>query len=291
MTKNGLTLRVVAGTHSAILGIDLQENKRKGCFGFSIQRIDLGSMAKPLPAAKQTARWLPNMLRFPGDKAGGPITTETAPLQKFRWGDYTLQPGTGYRFKVVPRYGKPGALTTRAELADGVEVEVTTEDPTSPETAIFFNRAAAASRAFDVEFPHIRSEKQLLADTEEARKAKDWLSNGLEEAILAFLAKAVDKSYALHAAVYEFQKPELLAALKAAADRGVDVQVAYHHRQKNNADKTAKKNDSAIEAAKFGDDMKVVPRTLPQRHPDAGHGAQTAAAVAVPGRGCYSSGR
>src|SRR5258707_11801786 len=113
LTKNGLTLRVVAGTHSAILGIDLQENKRTGCLGFSIQRTDLGSGAKRLSADKQTSRWLPNMLGFPGDKVDGPHTTETAPLQKFRWGDYTLQPASRYRFKVVPRYGKPGELTTR----------------------------------------------------------------------------------------------------------------------------------------------------------------------------------
>ncbi len=40
-TKAGLTLRVIAGTNNAILGIDLQENMRAGCFGFSIQRTDV----------------------------------------------------------------------------------------------------------------------------------------------------------------------------------------------------------------------------------------------------------
>jgi hypothetical protein len=37
ITKNGLTVRVITGTHNAIIGIDLQEDKRKGCLGFSIQ--------------------------------------------------------------------------------------------------------------------------------------------------------------------------------------------------------------------------------------------------------------
>jgi hypothetical protein len=139
ITKNGLTLRVIAGTHSALLGIDLQENKRKGCLGFSIRRTDVKT---------EKSSWLPNMLRFPGDKSSDPATTETAPLQKFRWGDYTIQPASAYRYQVIPRYGQPAHLTTRDELAEGVTVEVTSKDQEADETAVFFNRAAAASRAF-----------------------------------------------------------------------------------------------------------------------------------------------
>lgn len=249
VTKNGMTLRVIAGTHNAILGIDLQENKRAGCLGFSIHRTDLGPTAEPFAEDKQPSRWLPNMVRFPNDAPDSPenpLTTERAPLQKFRWGDYTLRPAQTYRFKVIPQYGKPGALETLPELSDGVEVEVTTEDPTSPETSVFFNRAAAASEAFNRKFPKIT---KLDDDTEDAKAARTWLSNGLEEAILAYLAQAKDKSCTLHAAVYEFQKPELLQGLKDAIARGADVQVVYHHRQKNAADTTAKKNDDAIAKA------------------------------------------
>ena len=55
--------------------------------------------------------------------------------------------------------------------------------------------------------------------------------------------------------VYEFQKPNLLAGLKAALDRGAEVKVVYHHRQTqlhgapNPADKTADKNAAAAHAA------------------------------------------
>ncbi len=255
ITKAGLTLRVIAGTHNAILGIDLQENKRAGCLGFSIQRTDIGPAKHPLPTAKQPTRWLPNLLRFPGAKPeedGAALTTETAPLQKFRWGDYTLSPATRYRYRVVPRYGQPGALTSRPELKDGVEVEVTTEDPASPETAVFFNRGAAASLAFETKFPGIKEVADLKADDEHAKQALAWLSNGLEEAILAYLGQATSKGFALHAAIYEFQKPELLRGLKEAVKRGVDVQVVVHHRKKTEKDTTADKNDKAIEAAELG---------------------------------------
>jgi phosphatidylserine/phosphatidylglycerophosphate/cardiolipin synthase-like enzyme len=253
LTQNGLTLRIIAGTHNAILGIDLQENKRKGCLGFSIKRTDLGPASKPFAADQRLTRYLPNMLRFPSDTldpATNPITTERAPLQKFRWGDYTLHPASTYRFRVVPQYGKPGNLTTRDELSDGVEVEVTTEDPASQEAAVFFNRAAAASNAFNRKFPNVTT---LDDDSPDAKAARTWLSNGLEEAVLAYLAQATDKSFALHAAIYEFQKPELLQGLKDAVGRGVEVKVVYHHRKTNDKDTTADKNDAAIKNAGLED--------------------------------------
>jgi phosphatidylserine/phosphatidylglycerophosphate/cardiolipin synthase-like enzyme len=246
-TQNGLTIRIIAGTHNAILGIDLQENKRQGCLGFSIQRTDMGPTKEPLPADKRPIRWLPNMLQFPSTAARNPSlfsTTEIAPLQKFRWGDYTLKPASSYRFTVIPRYGEPGALTSREGL--GVEVEVTTEDPTSTETAVFFNRAAAASEAFNRKFPSL---KDLDGASTDAEAARQWLSNGLEEALLGYLAQATDSSYALHCAIYEFQKPSLLQGLKEAIKREVDVKVVYHHRIKNQKDTTAHKNDGAIDAA------------------------------------------
>src|SRR5262245_58569175 len=109
VTKSGLTLRVVAGTTSVLIGIDLQGAKRPGCLGFSIRRTDLGPTDGPPPAAPRR-RFLPNMLRFPSDSAAGDVTTDRAPLQKFRWGDYTVRPRQRYRYQVVPRFGAPGSL-------------------------------------------------------------------------------------------------------------------------------------------------------------------------------------
>jgi phosphatidylserine/phosphatidylglycerophosphate/cardiolipin synthase-like enzyme len=263
-TQDGLTVRVIAGTTNVILGIDLEEGRRPGCLGFSIQRVDLGPSGAPVPPEKQASRWLPNELRFPSDMDDAPITTERAPLQKFRWGDYTTSPGHVYRYRVVPRYGKPGQLTPDLAGSGGVTVEVTTEDNQSPRTAVFFNRGAAASKAFEDKFPAIKTEADLLGDTPLGQAARQWLSRGLEEALLAYLAQAKDGNFALHAAVYEFQKPALLAGLKQALDRGAEVKVAYHHRQKvtkgepDPSDQTASKNDAAVHAA--GLDAVCVPR-------------------------------
>jgi phosphatidylserine/phosphatidylglycerophosphate/cardiolipin synthase-like enzyme len=244
-SKDGLTLRVIAGTYSIILGIDLEESKRAGCLGFSIQRIDIGPLGSPVPKAQQESRWLPNMLRFPKDAADAdekPSTSDRSPIQKFRWGDWTAKPGWVYRYTVTAQYGQWNKLEPRQQ----VSVEVTTEDPSKPITSVYFNRGAAASNAYNVRFGVNDPSKLPEAKQKEAYA---WISRGLEEAILAFLAQAKDKGYGLHAAIYEFQKPNLLQGLKDAVGRGADVQVVYHCRQANDKDDTWKKNTQAAHDA------------------------------------------
>jgi phosphatidylserine/phosphatidylglycerophosphate/cardiolipin synthase-like enzyme len=243
-TKDGLTLRAIAGTNNVLLGIDLTPAKRTGCLGFSIWRTDLGAPAAAGPAVPKP---FPSLLRFVSDKDKAPTTSDLAPIQKFHWGDYTTHPGGHYRYKVTARYGKPGALTD----GPSVEIEVTTENPaTSRDAAVFFNRGAAASQAYNAKFGQLDPDK---LDPAKRAEALAWLSRGLEEALLAFLAQAQDGTFALHAAIYEFQKPELLAGLKQAIDRGAEVKVAYHARKANAKDDTWKKNQEAIAAAGLPD--------------------------------------
>lgn len=243
--QDGLTFRVIAGTHSLLLGFDLDEAQRAGCLGFAIQRTDLGTPAAPLPESRQKPWWIYNRLRFPKDPLQGdykPDTSDHSPIQKFRWGDWTVHPGECYRYRVTARYG------TWDHLTDGpsVELEIQTEDPSSPSSSVFFNRAAAASEAYNEKFGN--ADPGSLPG-EEQQRAYAWLSNGLEEAILAFVGQAQDASYSLHAVIYEFQKPNLLNGLKAAMDRGVKVQVIYHGRHANAKDNTWSKNAAAAQAA------------------------------------------
>src|SRR5436190_17932144 len=255
-SKDGVTLRVVAGTHAVLLGFDLAQAAAKDCLGFSIERTDLDTGDR---------RWLPNMLRFTSDPSNAGITTARAPLQKFRWGDYTTEPARRYRYRLIARYGAPAQILAQGAFAEkpggfdaipgGVVVEVRTEDCRARDTAVFFNRGAAASKAYNDKFgPN---------DPDKIPAALQWLSRGLEEGLLAFLARAQDKHFALHAVIYEFQKSALLGGLKAAAERGASVEVVYHARvtpdeaarDKINAAKgkdpasTRLKNEKAIKAA------------------------------------------
>jgi len=240
-SSRGLNVRITAGTTGVLIAMNLDDPK--GCLGFSIQRTDMGGAD-----ASQT-RWLPSMLHFPKDtKPDG--TCEKAPIQKFLWGDYAVYPATAYRYKIVARGGTWDNLT---ELTS-VELDVQTEDPSKQDRAVYFNRGAAASNAYTQKFGNVDPDK--LPEPKRT-EAYTWLSRGLEEALLAFLAQATGPEFGLRAAIYEFQKQDLLLGLRDASNRGADVQVVYHHRQKptkpgESPDDTWSKNDDAIKTANIG---------------------------------------
>lgn len=244
-SKDGLTLRVITGTSNALLAMDLSDAKRQGCLGFTIERTDLDTGDR---------RWLPNMLRFPSDPDPKSVTAARAPLQTFRWGDYTIEAGKRYRYRAIARYGSAADILSEGRKAEkpgsfeaisgGAVIEVKAENSRDEHTAVFFNRGAAASEVYVRKFGN--------NDPSKIPDALVWLSRGLEEAILAFMAKASDEQFALHAAIYEFQKPNLLKGLHDAHQRGVEVKVVYHARDKGEKDKTREKNEAAIAAAHLG---------------------------------------
>lgn len=235
--SGGLTVRAIAGTHNVLLGFDLDPKKRAGCLGFTISRKNLSTGEE---------RFLPNRITFASTPEKTKLDTSNSPLQKFRWGDYTTDPGTKYRYTVTARYRDGQGQPIKLKNGPRVAVEVTTEDPKQQATPIFFNRGAAASQAYNDKFG--QSDPDELEEPKRT-EALAWLSRGLEEAILDFMKQAKDKNFGLHAAVYEFQKPNLVEGLKQALDRGVDVQVVYHYRHKGPKDKTWKENEEAAKEA------------------------------------------
>src|SRR5437867_4270985 len=102
-SAKGLTVQAVAGTYVVLLGFDLAAQDRKGLLGFAIQRTD---------QTEHEDRWLRGMLTFPNMSAGpnGEMETNSFPIQKFRWGDYTAKPNHSYTYMVQAMYGAPDAL-------------------------------------------------------------------------------------------------------------------------------------------------------------------------------------
>lgn len=284
-TSQGMTVRGIAGTYTVLLGFDLTAEARRGCLGFSIERTEVTkhgepvtrtwlenrlAFAAPFPAAAPDAAsasdhrpriLVPSadgsvMVEQPVDfdvaaptPASSPRTTERNPWQSFRYIDSTVGPGRRYQYRVVAAGGAPGALTSLAE----VTVDVTTEDPTAKSTGVHFNRAAASSQQYrerfgdlDPDAPDVTNDP---ARNEEAAEARSWLSRGLEEALVAFMARARSSKYALHVAVYEFQKEALLRELVAASKRGAKVDVVYHHRNAGKGDDTWRENADAARAS------------------------------------------
>ena len=228
-------VRAISGTYVVFLAFDMKQSDAKGLMGFAIQRTDL---------VENETIWLRGNKTFASIRP--PTGFEDAnshehPFQAFQWADYSAKPGYRYRYRVIPMYGKPGALTEKAATS----ITIATEPLAGTKHEVHFNRGAIASQAFVKRFPG-----QTLDQA--GAPAYEWLGRDLVPALLAFIARAKDKSYSLHGAIYELHLPEgqpwpdVLAAFKAAGQRGAQVQVIYHGLN----DDTGTTNAAAIETDK-----------------------------------------
>ncbi|HEX5927564.1 MAG TPA: phospholipase D-like domain-containing protein [Baekduia sp.] len=215
--KNGITVNAVAGTRVVFLGLDLAQPRHAGCLGFAIRRHD---------AVSGELRWLRGMKTFaetdPGMGPAGNVSTFDHPIQGFWWADYEVAPGREYTYEVVPRYGTPSTLTSGGSASVTVTTEAEILD-TSPH-AVYFNRGAVASQEYARDFKDVLP-KHLTGDTQVA--AYRYLSHGLEEALLAFIARATDDTWSLHGAIYEFNWLPVLQALNGASKRKAKVSIVY----------------------------------------------------------------
>lgn len=234
--SDGVSVKAYAGTSGVILAFDILPAMRKGLLGFAIERA----------GGNRPHKWLGGGLAFPGvaHEPGDFPASDTAPIQKFRWSDYTVFPDTTYRYTIHPVYGEPGDL----RLERGPSITVMTSSITRGDHRVVFNRAAAASQAFARQFPEVEAE--LDAAREEKRepvlpaRALAWLSRGCLEQITSFCSRALDATWALDVAIYEYELQEIRDAIDAARHRGADVRIVYHakprdHQSELNAEHVA----------------------------------------------------
>lgn len=248
-------VKVIGGTRTIMMALNCPDGRRKGLRGFSFHRtIEGAATGKWLRSQKVFQSVVPNPKKLVDGKA--PVfTTEQFPVQSFLWSDYTAEPGTRYEFRILPMYGKPGALKSSSK--DAIMVTIQTEAEYDPNGhSIWFNRGAIASQHFAHEFGDIKPSAQQLDDL--TQPVTKWLSRGLAEACLQFI-NDVPAGDTLYACVYEFTYKPVLNALKAAIDRGVEVRISHHSTPANNA---------AITAAEIPDTARrkkvLFPRTVPK---------------------------
>ena len=236
-TASGLVkVRAISGTYVVFLAFDMKPSDAQGLMGFAIQRTDL---------TEDETVWLRGNKTFASIRPATGFEDASShehPFQAFQWADYSAKPGYRYRYRVIPMYGRPGALTEKAATT----VTIETEALAGTKHEVHFNRGAIASQAFIKRFPG-----QTL--DEAGASAYGWLGRDLVPALLAFIARAKDSSYSLHGAIYELHLPEdgqpwpnVLAALKKASRSGADVKIIYHASD----DDTGKANAKAIADAR-----------------------------------------
>ncbi|MBV9653708.1 MAG: hypothetical protein JOZ42_04000 [Acetobacteraceae bacterium] len=176
---------------------------------------------------------------------GGDASSHEQPYQSFQWADYSAKPDHHYTYTIIAMQGRPGALEDGPKLTLDVTTEAEwSDDPEREPHSVFFNRAAIASQEYARRF-------QNKSPDEVGSPAFDWLSRGLAEAVVSFIGEAKGAGFGLRVAIYEFQLPLILDALRAAADRGVDVKVVFDAIE--NATQTpVEPNEEAIATAKLG---------------------------------------
>lgn len=236
--KNGLTVNAIAGSHVVFFGLDLTKAKRAGCRGFGFMRRE-GDTGE--------AVWLRGLKTFeatePHPTQGESFSTREHPVQGFQWADYGVKPGVDYRYTIVALYGAPDALQDKISI----DVKISTEAEEGAVHSAFFNRGSVATQEYARRFLN-RKPKDA------GPGAYEWLSRGLIEALIGFIGRA-GKGWELNAAVYEFQWPAVLNALKDAHDRGAKVSVLFDDIEsydKNGKPKGPfRKNRDAIAAAKI----------------------------------------
>ncbi|MCX6565044.1 MAG: phospholipase D-like domain-containing protein [Candidatus Aminicenantes bacterium] len=223
-----VTVRAISGTHVVFLALNMKESDAKGLMGFAIQRTDL---------TEDETIWLRGNKTFASIRPATGIEDASShehPFQAFQWADYSAKPGYRYRYRVIPMYGNPGALTAKAATI----ITIDTEPLTGDKHDVHFNRGAIASQAFTKRFPGLTLD-------EAGPPAYAWLTRDLLPALLGFIAKAKDSTTSLRAAIYELKWPVALAAFKAASDAGADVKIIYHAKD----DETGMANDEQIDEA------------------------------------------
>ncbi len=206
----GLTINAIAGTYVVFFGLDLTVAKRVGFRGFALMRLD---------HLTGEAVWLRGMKTFektaPHPALGVTFSTRDQPVQSFQWADYAVKPGRAYTYTIAALYGDPANLLARLETT----IDITTETEVGSTHSTFFNRGSVATQEYARRF-------QNRPPSIAGPSAYAWLSRGLFEAMLAFIGRAT-KGWAIHGAVYEFQWPGALDALKQAALRGAEVHILF----------------------------------------------------------------
>jgi phosphatidylserine/phosphatidylglycerophosphate/cardiolipin synthase-like enzyme len=254
-----ISVHAISGTEVVLLGLDATEEAAEGLLGFTIYRRR-GKTGKKTPLGGGKI--------FKGvhhENERGRLRSDKAPIQLFMWSDFVVDPGETYTYTVIPRYGIPGSLEPES---NGVEVTIKTEHPDEKTHAVYFNRGVAGSEAYSRKFGKFRKwyliedpgrektddtgqEEDGGAVAEEnvdevpqarplikpsevpKREAHEWLSRGLEEAMLGFIAQAKGKGYALRAAVYELTYDPVIQAFVDALERGADVQIVHHAKRQS----------------------------------------------------------
>lgn len=225
--KGGFQVFAVTGINTVSFGITSTTEARKGLLGFAVERIDPAEGEQFFVDGMKVFR---SVISAPDPTTR--VSTRDHPIQSFVWDDFTAKEAREYTYRFHPLRGTPKKLD---RTAAPVEVTVRTEALFSEETHdVFFNRGVASSQAYARQFRNQRPDK--ITDPTLRKKAYDWLSRNLDDAILRFIKQAKPGDVLL-GCFYEFRYQPVADELKAALERGVKVRLVIDAKDNATVDK------------------------------------------------------
>lgn len=222
-----LKLYAVAGTQTVLLSIDIAKDKvdNNNFLGFSMERKDKEGKVTFLNGTKHFASLAGNP---------NPVIKNTSLVQSFYWQDYTVDPGQTYTYTIRPMFGTAIRHQSKYEST----LKVTTEKLQAGKHSVYFNYGVTGSQAYahNAEYGNkkISDLKGVALQHALAFLGRDLWSEGL----LKFVQQATGNGFSIYGAFYELQYPGFLSELKAAKDRGVDVQLIVSGKKDQYKDKT-----------------------------------------------------
>jgi len=220
-----LSVKIIAGTEVILFGLNVPKEKAKNLLGFKIEK-------------KKGNKWI--LLN-----GGRNFANSTKSLvQSFMWSDYQVDINTKYTYRFSSAHGRVENMKFSIPLT----IDITTENTEDKEHAIYFNRGVAGSQAYSRRFGDYQKwykKEPLEQDPKKIKyirylkpvdipkkEAYQWLSRGLEEALLDFINQAKDSTYSIRASIYELSHRPAAQAFVDALERGVDVKIIHHARTK-----------------------------------------------------------
>jgi hypothetical protein len=249
-TTSNLELYAVSGSNCIILSMDMKA-KPADLLGFAFERVETKSKRRIwLEGQKFFRSVIPIDPKDLNKVKGQKYPTHLHPVQSFLWKDFTAVPNTEYTYQVTAYTGTPKEL----KILTTEEITISTEPNVTGKHGVFFNRGVSGSQSYAERFGNRRPDK--MEDKAEQERAYRWLSRGLYEALLAFIASA-EKGQKLRGAFYEFHHPGTLLALKAAQKKGVDVSVVYDAKNYGDVNQAALKDTGTSSLVKKVRDNQV----------------------------------
>lgn len=251
----GVSVHAIAGSHAVLLAMNASAAARRDLLGFAIGRRKRNG----------EIGWLNGFKFFedlvPAPKAGEVRSTLEHPVQSFLWGHYTAMPGAAFDYVVRPLYRPGNGDLADLRAGEDVAVSARTEPVDSGLHSIVFNRGAITSQAFARQFGNRPPADENDPGAEDVR----WLSRGLLEAALGFIAQAHGGRFKLRAALYEFKYKPIMAAFAQAQGSGADVKIVYEagsvtEKGVTRPTSTTNGNEAAIDA--FGFDRGLLIKRL-----------------------------